>query len=112
MFENTIRRFSISAQDGEVKFVVFETTDCKGEIHLEGADGGVDLVGHGGVGGVRSAHFFQFGKDAIALVDVAGVELEMLLVGFIGNLACFSLHFCEEGFLLIRIGVRHRSSIS
>ena len=111
MLENPIRRFSISAQDGEVKFVIFETTDCKGEVHLKGADGGVDLVGHGGVGGVGSAHFFQFGENAVALVDVAGVELEMFLVGFIGNFACFSLHFCEEGFLLVRIGIRHDGSI-
>ena len=112
MFENTIRRFSISAQNGEVKLVVFESTNCKGEVHLEGADGGVDLVGNGGVGGVGSAHFFQFGEDAVALVDVPGVELEMLLMSFIGNFACFSLHFCEEGFLLVRIGIRHGMSIS
>ena len=93
MFKNAIRWLSVSAQDGEVEFVVFEATDCKGEVHLEGADGGVDLVGHGGVGGVGSAHFFQFGEDAVALVDVAGVELEMLLMSFVGNFACFSLHF-------------------
>jgi hypothetical protein len=31
----------------------------------------------------------------------------MLLVSFVGNLAGFSLHFGEEGFLLIGIGVRH-----
>ena len=112
VFENSIRGLSVPAQDREVEFMVFETADCKGEVHLEGADGGVDLVGHGGVGGVGSAHFFQFGEDAVALVDVTGVELEMLLVGFIGNFACFSLHFCEEGFLLVRIGVRHKRSIS
>jgi hypothetical protein len=29
-------------------------------------------------------------------------------MSFIGNFACFSLHFCEEGFLLVRIGVGHR----
>jgi hypothetical protein len=28
-------------------------------------------------------------------------------VGFIGNLACFSLHFREKGFLLVGIGVGH-----
>jgi hypothetical protein len=33
-------------------------------------------------------------------------------MSFIGNFACFSLHFCEEGFLLVRIGVRHGRSIS
>lgn len=112
MLENFVRGFSISAQNGEVKLVVFETTNCKGEVHLEGTDGGVDLIGHGGVGGVGSAHFFQFGKDAVALVDVPSVELEMLLMSFIGNFACFSLHFGEEGFLLVRIGIRHKSSIS
>ena len=112
MFENAIRWLSVSAQDREVKFVVFETTDCKGEVYLEGADGGVDLIGNSRVGGVGSAHFFQFGEDAVALVDIAGVELEMLLMSFIGNFACFSLHFCEEGFLLVRIGVRHKGSIS
>ena len=111
MFENTIRRFSVSAQDREVEFMVFETADSKGEVHLEGADGGVDLIGDGGVGGVGSAHFFELGEDAVALIDVAGVELEMLLMSFVGNFACFSFHFCEEGFLLVRIGVRHERSI-
>ena len=111
MFENPIRGLSVSAQDREVEFMVFETADCKGEVHLEGADGGVDLISHGGVGGVGSAHFFQFGEDAVALVDVACVELEMFLMSFIGNFACFSLHFCEEGFLLVRIGIRHPVSI-
>jgi hypothetical protein len=33
-------------------------------------------------------------------------------MSFIGNFACFSLHFCEEGFLLVRIGIRHEWSIS
>jgi hypothetical protein len=28
-------------------------------------------------------------------------------VGFVGNFACFSLHFGEEGFLLVRIGMGH-----
>jgi hypothetical protein len=32
-------------------------------------------------------------------------------VGFIGNLAGFSLHFCEEGFLLVGVGVGHRGTI-
>ena len=87
--------------------MILEAADGKGEVDLEGSNAGVNLIGHGGVGGVRSAHFFQFGKDAIALVHVAGVELEMLLMSFIGNFACFSLHFREEGFLLIGIGVGH-----
>jgi hypothetical protein len=111
MFENPIRWLSVSAQDREVEFMVFEAADGKGEVHLEGAYGGVDLIRNGGVGGVGSAHFFQFGEDAVALIDVAGVELEMLLMSFIGNFACFSLHFCEEGFLLVRIGIRHERSI-
>jgi hypothetical protein len=32
-------------------------------------------------------------------------------VGFIGNLASFSLHFSEEGFLLVGVGVGHRGTI-
>ena len=58
MFENTIRRLSISAQDGEVEFVVFEATDGKGEVYLQRADSGKDLIGHRGVGRIWSAHFF------------------------------------------------------
>lgn len=70
------------------------------------------MVGDGGVSGVGRAHFFELGEDAVALVDVAGVELEMFFVGFIGNLAGFSLHFSEEGFLLIGVEVGHGGSIS
>ena len=58
MFENPIRRLSTSAQDGEVEFVVFEATDGKGEVYLQRADSGKDLIGHRGVGRIWSAHFF------------------------------------------------------
>ena len=75
--------FAVTAEDGEVELVVFEAADGEGEVHLEGTDGRVDLVGDGGVGGVGHAEFFDLGEDAVALVDVAGVELEVLLVGFI-----------------------------
>jgi hypothetical protein len=87
-------------------------TDGEGEVHLEGADGGVDLVGNGRVSGVGHAEFFDLGEDAVTLVDVAGVELEVLLVGFIGNLAGFPLHFGEKGFLLIRITMSHNYKVS
>ena len=50
------------------------------------------------------------GEDAVALVDVAGVELEVFLVGFVGNLAGFSLHFGEKGFLLVGIRMSHVGS--
>jgi hypothetical protein len=32
-------------------------------------------------------------------------------VGFIGNLAGFSLHFSEEGFLLVGVDMGHRGTI-
>lgn len=68
MFENPIRGLSVSAQDREVEFMVFETADCKGEVHLEGADGGVDLIGDGGVGGVGSAHFSSSARMPLLLL--------------------------------------------
>ena len=83
MLQDTIGGFAVSAEDGEVKFVVFEATDGEREVDLEGSNAGVDLICDGGIGGIGSAHFFEFGEDAVALVDVAGVELEMFLVGFI-----------------------------
>jgi hypothetical protein len=33
-------------------------------------------------------------------------------VGFIGNLAGFSLHFSEEGFLLVGVGMGHEDDYS
>ena len=87
--------------------MVLEAADGKGEVHLEGADGGVDLVGDGGIGGIGHAELFELGEDAVTLVDVAGVELEVFLVGFVGNFAGFPLHFGEKGFLLVGIGVGH-----
>jgi len=83
MLQDTIGGFAVPAEDGEVEFVVFEATDGEREIDLEGSNAGVDLVCDGGIGGIRSAHFFELGKDPVALVDVACVELEMFLVGFI-----------------------------
>jgi len=107
MLQDTIGGFAVPAEDGEVEFVVFEATDGEREVDLESSDAGVDLVCDGGIGGIGSTHFFQLGEDTVALVDVAGVELEMFLVGFIGNFACFSLHFGEKGFLLVGIGMGH-----
>ena len=103
---------AVAAEDREIQFMVFQSTDGKGEVHLEGADGGVDLVGDSGIGGVGNAEFFELGEDAVALVDVAGVELEVFLMGFVGNFAGFSLHFgqglkyepqsqCASQFLLL-----------
>ena len=63
--------------------MVFQPTNSECEVNLEGSNAGVDLVCDGGIGGIWSAHFFQLGEDAVALVHVAGVELEMFLVGFI-----------------------------
>jgi len=83
MLQDTIGGFAVPAEDGEVEFVVFEATDGEREIDLEGSNAGVDLVCDGGIGGIRSAHFFELGEDPVALVDVACVELEMFLVGFI-----------------------------
>ena len=83
MLQDTIGGFAVSAEDGEVEFVVFEATDGEREVDLEGSNAGVDLICDGGIGGIGCAHFFEFGEDAVALVDVAGVELEMFLVGFI-----------------------------
>ena len=111
MFEDTIGRFSISAEDGEVKFVVLQSADGEGEIDLKGSDTGKDLIGDGGISGVGCAHFFELGEDGVTFVDVAGVELEVLFVGFIGNLAGFSLHFSDEGFLLVGVGMGHRRTI-
>ena len=108
MFEDAIGRFAVPSQDGEVEFVVLQSADGEGEIDLEGSDTGKDLIGDGRIGGIGCAHFFELGEDGVTFVDVTGVELEMLFVGFIGNLAGFSLHFCEEGFLLVGIGVGHR----
>ena len=108
MFEDAIGRFAVAPKDGEVEFVVLQSADGEGEIDLKGSDAGKDLIGDGGIGGIGCAHFFELGEDGVTFVDVAGVELEVLFVGFIGNLAGFSLHFCEEGFLLVGIGVGHR----
>jgi len=83
MLQDTIGGFAVSAEDGEVEFVVFEATDGEREVDLEGSNAGVDLICDGGIGGIGSTHFFEFGEDAVALVHVAGVELEMFLVGFI-----------------------------
>lgn len=107
MFEDAIGRFAIAPKDGEVEFVVLQSADGEGEIDLKGSDTGKDLIGDGGIGGIRCAHFFELGEDGVTFVDVAGVELEVLFVGFIGNLAGFSLHFSEEGFLLVGVGMGH-----
>lgn len=111
MFEDAISRFAVAPKDGEVELVVFQSADGEGEIDLKGSDTGKDLIGDGGIGGVRCAHFFELGEDGVALVNVAGVELEVLFVGFIGNFAGFSLHFSEEGFLLVGVGMGHRGTI-
>ena len=111
MFEDAIGRFAVAPKDGEVEFVVLQSADGEGEIDLKGADTGKDLIGDGGIGGIGCAHFFELGEDGVTFVDVAGVELEVLFVGFIGNLAGFSLHFSEEGFLLVGVGVGHRGII-
>ena len=111
MFEDAIGRFAVAPKDGEVEFVVLQSADGEGEIDLKGSDTGKDLIGDGGIGGIRCAHFFELGEDGVTFVDVAGVELEVLFVGFIGNLAGFSLHFSEEGFLLVGVGMGHRRTI-
>lgn len=111
MFEDAIGRFAIAPKDGEVKFVVLQSTDGEGEVDLKGSDTGKDLIGDGGIGGIGCAHFFELGEDGVTFVDVAGVELEVLFVGFIGNLAGFSLHFSEEGFLLVGVGMGHKRII-
>lgn len=111
MFEDAIGRFAVAPKDGEVEFVVLQSADGEGEIDLKGSDTGKDLIGDGGIGGIRCAHFFELGEDGVTFVDVAGVELEVLFVGFIGNLAGFSLHFSEEGFLLIGVSMGHRRII-
>lgn len=111
MFENAIGRFAVAPKDGEVEFVVLQSADGEGEIDLKGSDTGKDLIGDGGIGGIRCAHFFELGEDGVTFIDVAGVELEVLFVGFIGNLAGFSLHFSEEGFLLVGVSMGHRRII-
>ena len=111
MFEDAIGRFAVAPKDGEVEFVVLQSADGEGEIDFKGSDTGKDLIGDGGISGVGCAHFFELGEDGVTFVDVAGVELEVLFVGFIGNLAGFSLHFSEEGFLLVGVNVRHRGII-
>lgn len=111
MFENAIGRFAVAPKDGEVEFVVLQSADGEGEIDLKGSDTGKDLIGDGGIGGIGCAHFFELGEDGVTFVDVTGVELEVLFVGFIGNLAGFSLHFSEEGFLLVGVGMGHRRTI-
>jgi len=112
MFEDAIGRFTVASQGGEVEFVVFQSADGEGEIDLEGSDAGKDLIGDGGIGRIGCAHFFELGENGVTFIDVAGVELEMLFVGFIGNLAGFPLHFCEEGFLLVGIGMGHKEDYS
>ena len=112
MFEDAIGRFAISAQDGEVEFMVFQSADGEGEIDLEGSNTGKNLIGDGGIGGIGCAHLFELGENGVTFVDVADVELEVLFVGFVGNLAGFALHFCEEGFLLVGIGMGHREDYS
>lgn len=112
MSEDAIGRFAVAAKDGEVELVVFQSADGEGEIDLEGSNAGKDLIGDGGIGGIGCAHFFELGEDSVTFVDVAGVELEVLFVGFIGNLAGFSLHFSEEGFLLVGIGIGHEDNYS
>ncbi len=111
MFEDAIGRFAVASKDGEVEFVVLQSADGESEIDLEGSDTRKDLIGDGGIGGIRCAHFFELSKDGVTFVDVAGVEFEVLFVGFIGNLAGFSLHFSEEGFLLVGVGMGHRGII-
>ena len=111
MLENAIGRFAVAPKDGEVEFVVLQSADGEGEIDLKGSDTGKDLIGDGRIGGIGCAHFFELGEDGVTFVDVAGVELEVLFVGFIGNLAGFSLHFSEEGFLLVGVGMGHRGII-
>ena len=112
MFEDAIGRFAVAPKDGEVEFVVLQSADGEGEIDLKGSDTGKDLIGDGGISGIGCAHFFELGEDGVTFVDVAGVELEVLFVGFIGNLAGFSLHFSEEGFLLVGIGMGHEDDYS
>jgi len=112
MSEDAIGRFAVAAKDGEVELVVFQSADGEGEIDLEGSNAGKDLIGDGGIGGIGCAHFFELSEDSVTFVDVAGVELEVLFVGFIGNLAGFSLHFSEEGFLLVGIGMGHEDDYS
>ena len=111
MLENAIGGLAVAPQDGEVEFVVLQSADGEGEIDLKGPDAREDLIGDGGIGGIGCAHFFELGQDGVTFVDVAGVELEVLFVGFIGNLAGFSLHFSEEGFLLVGVGVGHKRTI-
>ena len=111
MFEDAIGRFAVAPKDGEVEFVVLQSADGEGEIDLKGSDTGKDLIGDGGISGVGCAHFFELGEDGVTFVDVAGVELEVLFVGFIGNLASFSLHFSEEGFVLVGVSMGHRRII-
>jgi len=112
MLEDAIGRFAVAAKNGKVELVVFQSADSEGEIDLEGSDARKDLIGNGGISGIGCAHFFELGEDGVALVNVAGVELEVLFVGFIGNLAGFSLHFSEEGFLLVGIGMGHENDYS
>jgi len=111
MFEDAIGRFAVAPKDGEVEFVVLQSADGESEIDLKGSDTGKDLIGDGRIGGIRCAHFFEFGEDGVTFVDVTGVKLEVLFVGFIGNFAGFSLHFSEEGFLLVGVGMGHKRII-
>ena len=61
LFEDPVGGFAVASKNGEIEFVVFQSAESEGEVDLECADGGIDLVGHRRIGGIGHTHFFDFG---------------------------------------------------
>jgi len=87
--------------------VVLQSAQGEGEIDLEITDGRGDLVGDGGVGRIGRAELFNGFEQGVRFVNVAGVELQVLFVGFVGDFAGLPLHLGEEGGLFVFVFMCH-----
>ena len=81
------RWLAVAAEDVEIELVVLQSAEGEREVHLDVADLGRDLVGHLGIGRIRRAERFPSLEQGVRFVDVTGVELQVLLVGLVGDFA-------------------------
>jgi hypothetical protein len=100
-------RLAVAAEDGEVKLVVFQAAESEGEIDLQVADGRGDLVRDRGIGRVGHAEFLDGLEQRVRLVDVARIELHVLLVGLVGDAARLAFDFRKEGGLFVFVFMSH-----
>src|SRR5918994_7372701 len=77
--ERTVGIPAVAAEVLEVDLVVLDPADCEGQVDLQRADVGVDLVCSGEVDAVQPA------EDLVPLRDVALVELVVRLDGLPGD---------------------------